>query len=152
MEKAGGGTTVDVTIDASNFNQITPTLSSVFMVRFAGAQGLAQIVSSGSPDACGLKGTILVINGNVRTANSGGRSFEGVISIQDPNNLGNLEYRNIGNFTLNSFTNIEGTATIAGTVDPHILDGIINHPGFHELKLWSWRECYDAQASTGCAP
>jgi len=152
MAGGGGGTSADITIDASNFNQITSPLSSVFMVRLTGAPGLTQIVSSGSPDDCGLKGTILVINGNVRTANSGGRCFDGVISIQDPNNLGNLEYRNIGNFTLNGFTNIEGTATIAGTVDPHILDDIINHPGFHELKLWSWRECYDTQASTGCAP
>jgi hypothetical protein len=122
-------------------------------MRFTGpTQGLVEIESTGSAAACGLKGTILVINGSVRTRNSGGKCFDGVISIQDPNNLGTLEYRNIGSFTLNGFVNIEGTATIGGTVDPHILDDIINHPGFHELKLWSWRECYDTQASTGCAP
>jgi len=146
-----------LTINDSNFNQITPAMSSVFVVRFTGPKGSVTVspnskTTVGGVDHCSLKGTILVINGDVSMSNSGGKCFEGVISIQDPNNLGTLQYTSNGTTSLNGFVNIEGNASIAGNTDPHILDDIINHPGFHELKLWSWRECYDTQASTGCAP
>jgi type II secretory pathway pseudopilin PulG len=133
-----------VTIDESNFYQISPPLSSVLVVRFTGpTKGEVRFEShrpTGSP--C-LAGTIVVINGDFKTNDSGDRCFNGVVSLQDSNDLGTLEYANTGNFTLNGFVNVEGTMNIQGSVNPFPGTDALNSPGYHDVKLWSWRECYN---------
>jgi len=145
VEQSGSASTV--LIDETTFYQISPALSSVYVVRFTGlTKGVVDIKpTTGSSTACPIKGIILVINGDVTTSSSGGRCFDGVISVQDPNNQG-LNYISSGNFTLNGFVNIEGSMTIAGSTNPVLGDDILSQPGFHTVKLWSWRECY----STTC--
>ena len=141
-DSTGGGSTV-------KFNQVTPQLSSVMVVRFTGSSpGTVNIRPTGS-DAfgCPLQGTLVVVNGNMETDNGGTKCFGGVLSVQDPNNNGNLYYKNAGTFTLNGFVNIEGTMTIKGTVGPVLSDDVLNQPGYHNVKIWSWRECYDANCS-----
>jgi len=147
VEQAGSAGTV--TIDESTFYQISPALSSVYVVRFTGAtRGLVEIKpTTGSSTACPIKGTILVINGDVNTSNGGTKCFDGVISVQDPNNFAAtsspLSYKNVGSFTLNGFVNIEGSMDISGSTNPILGDDILSQPGFHTVKLWSWRECYN---------
>jgi hypothetical protein len=138
---APGGTSY--TIDESNFYQITPRLSSVYVVRFTGPTKGSVTYNPNQPTGslC-LAGTILVINGDLRTSSSGDRCFDGIVSVQDPNNLGTLQYTNIGNFALNGYANIEGTMTIQGSVDPILGNDVLNQPGYHDIRVWSWRECY----------
>lgn len=137
-----GGTSI--TIDEDDFTQVTPALNSVLVVRFTGpTKGLVNLSPNGSSTPCALSGTIVVVNGDLTTSSSGARCFDGVISVQDPNNLGTLEYRNIGNFTLNGFANVEGSMSVQGSVNPIIGADVLNQPGFHDVEVWSWRECYD---------
>ncbi len=140
-----GGT---VNIDQDSFYQVTPALSSVYVVRFTGATtGLVNIRPTGSSTDCPIKGTILVLNGDINTSSLGASCFDGIVSLQDPNNLGTLDYTNVGDFTLNGFVNIEGTMTIQGSVDPILGGDVLNAPGYHNVKIWSWRECYNTTCS-----
>lgn len=142
IEQPGSGPTVDV--NASTFNQQAPALSSVMVVKFTGSsRGTVDIVSpAGGP--C-LSGTVLVINGDVNTSNAGAACFDGVLAIQrDPTNplAATLTYKNTGDFTLNGFANIDGKMQIRGGVGPILTDDVLNQPGYHDVKTWSWRECY----------
>lgn len=146
VEQAASAGVVD--INETTFNQTSPALSSVFVVRFTGATaGSVNLNPSGASSPCPIKGIIVVVNGSLRTSSSGARCFDGVISIQDPNALGTLEYRNNGNFTLNGFVNVDGSMTLAGSVNPLIGNDVLNMPGYHDIRVWSWRECYNTTCS-----
>jgi hypothetical protein len=133
----------NVNVDSDTFYQVAPALSSVYVVKFTGASPGNVDLSTNNGQPC-LSGTLLVINGSVDTANSGEKCFNGIIAVQkDPEYpTTNLEYRNIGNFTLNGFANIEGTMKIRGSVSPIVTNDVLNQPGYHDVKTWSWRECY----------
>ncbi len=135
---APGGHTASHTIDEENFYQVSPRLTSIYIVRFTGSQkGSVTLGSNQPPGSPCLGGTILVINGDFNTSNSGDRSFDGVISVQDPNSLGTLQYTNFGNFTLNGYASVEGTMNIKGSVNPLLGNDILNQPGYHDVELWS---------------
>ncbi len=134
-----------VNVNETTFFQATPALSSVFVVRFTGATsatpGRVVVNPDGLSTPCPIRGIILVLNGNVETSSSGARCFDGIISIQDPADLGSLIYKNNGNFSLNGFVNVDGSMTMAGSVSPLVGNDVLNMPGYHDVKLWSWREC-----------
>lgn len=158
-----GGPSSSVTLSNSTtggavqFNQVSHNkLASVFVVRFTGSQRGEVIYSpntsgfsppSGPTNPCPTGGTIVVVNGSFITSSADDRCFDGVVSVQDPNDLGTLEYRNQGNFSLNGFTNIQGTMELRGTVNPILGADVLNQPGYHNVRVWSWRECYNTSCS-----
>lgn len=134
-------------INQSTFHQVTPALSSVFVVRFTGSPGSVDIKPTGSATpTCPLKGTIVVINGKVDTASSGAKCFDGIIAVQDPTPATqDLYYDSTGgSFVLNGFLSVEGTIRLGGNVKPILGLDVLNQPGYHDVKIWSWRECYNA--------
>lgn len=149
IEQAAGAGTVE--ISEANFFQATPALSSVFVVRFTGATpaspGRVVIKPTVTGTPCVIRGVILVVDGTVETSSAGGRCFDGVISIQDHSSLGTLFYKNNGSFALNGFVNVDGDMNLAGSVNPLVGNDVLNMPGYHDVKQWSWRECYNATCS-----
>lgn len=132
-------------IDQTTFHQVDPALSSVMVIRFTGSKGSVDIQPTGSSTPCPIKGTILVINGDIKTSSGGGgRCFDGIISIQDPTPATpDLTYDSTGGgFSLNGFLNVEGTIKLGGNVSPILGLDVLNQPGYHDVKIWSWRECY----------
>ncbi len=138
-----GGPASSFTIDRENFYQVTPALGSVFVVRFTGDQrGVVDFVpNGGSSDGC-LKGVILVINGDFRTGGWGDGCFDGIISLQDPPPGDSLVYDNASGFTLNGYVSAEGTISMRGSANPIPGGDFLNSPGYHDIEVWSWRECH----------
>jgi len=131
-------------LDESKFLQVSPAPNSVYVVEFTGSTG-GEVKFETNAGSC-LKGTILVINGDFTTNNAGDKCFDGILSVQRNAALAaaeDLVYKNAGNFTLNGFMNIQGSMEIKGGVSPLLGGDVLNSPGYHNVKIWSWRECYN---------
>lgn len=130
-------------------------LNTVYFVEFAtgtpdnpvyGAKGRATY-QAGTTNPDGLsKGIVVVVNGDLETANSAlAADFQGVLIVRDGNDSDTqfMEFVSGGNVDVEGFVNVEGDMTLSGTIGgvlPGVLAGGL--PGIYDLNLWSWRECY----------
>lgn len=129
------------TINDSTYPTSASSKQTIYYVEFSGStRGSVDYAVSGSRE-----GTIVVINGDLRTSPSSA-GFTGVVIMRDPNNFAAtstpLQYTNQGDFTFTGYLNIEGTATIKGSANPILTQDVLKRPGFFDVSLWSWRELY----------
>lgn len=137
---------------------------TVMFIEFANADG-----SSGSKgdveyrvrssDADNLvKGTIVVLNGDLDTSSSAD-DFQGVMVIRDPDDTDNasdttdincndngtvMDFCNGGSLNIEGYVNIEGDMSLGGSVDGFLPAPLVNGvPGLFRVSQWSWRECYN---------
>jgi len=98
-----------------------------------------------------VKGTIVVVNGNLVT-NSSADDFQGAFVVRDGVRLGSAtdesqitKYDNGGSINLQGFLNVEGDISLRGNVDGLLPGELVNGiNGVYSLTLWSWRECYNS--------
>lgn len=130
-------------------------LDTVYFVEFAGGtddnpiygdKGKATFnATTTNPDNFN-KGIIVVVNGDLETANSlSADTLQGVGIVRDGIDADSqiTEFVHTGGATVQGFVNVEGDMKINGTVGgvlPGVLAGGL--PGIYDLNLWSWRECY----------
>jgi len=137
-----------------------PSLDSDQTVFYVKANGATIDYSVDYEDGSGdvlSKGLIVIENGNFRITNSG-NGFDGVIIITAGSDTSAALpctdgaatgcYTNTGNKTVKGFVIAGNTMKIGGTVDPFSVIGDYNQrPGFYNMALWSWRECYSVNCS-----
>jgi len=143
------------TIDSSNY----PALSNpntVIYIDFTGTSlgnATYKVTSTSNPDGW-VKGTIVVVNGNLTMSDAGKlKGFEGAVIVRDGNPNGQASDPNVptftmsGNFTLHGFANVEGDMNLSGNLEGMLPGSLVNGiPGLVALHRWSWQECY----SVGC--
>jgi hypothetical protein len=123
--------------------------NTVYFVEFTGAQGRVEFeVDAGTnPKASGV---IVVVNGDFLLTSAGvetgGGGFVGAVILHDPNPTDSavMTYEAQGNSALEGFVNVEGNMILGGSSSPFLGNGAHALPGFHQVKVWSWRECYSA--------
>jgi Tfp pilus assembly protein PilX len=140
---------------------------TVYFVEFAGGtddspvygtKGQAEYNVKGTTNADGLvKGTVVVVNGDLETSSSAGsgtNGFQGVMIVRDPNDADNtnednvMKYVNGGSFGIQGFVNVEGDISLQGSVNGFNPGVLVNGlPGLVDTSLWSWRECYTVTCS-----
>jgi hypothetical protein len=130
---------VDTTSTLTNKKYPNPSSDqTVFYVKANGAT--IDYFANYSPQS---KGLIVIENGNFEISNSS-NGFDGVVLITGDGVSTGL-YNNTGNETVKGFVVAEGKMTIGGSVDPFsVIGDYTQRPGFFDVKLWSWRECYNA--------
>jgi type II secretory pathway pseudopilin PulG len=150
VSKASG---TDLTIEGGSGTEEYPLdsdLETVYFVEFAdGAKGDVDYKVKDTSNADDLvKGTIVVINGDLETS-SAAKDFRGSFVVRDPNDADNddednvMEYDNGGSLNVEGFVNVEGDIKLSGNVDGVLPTGLEDGiPGLYEVNLWSWRECY----------
>jgi hypothetical protein len=114
-----------------------------------GAKGTVTYKANSSDSDNLVKGTIVVVNGDLNT-NSSADNFQGAIVIRDPNDLDNvlesnvMKYDNGGSVNVEGFLNVEGDISLRGNVDGFLpADLASGLPGLFKVSLWSWQECYN---------
>jgi hypothetical protein len=106
-----------------------------------------------------VKGTIVVMNGDLRTSPSAGDPFQGALIVRDPNDSDNgldnsaigctdsgkvMDFCNAGDFQIEGFVNVEGDIALRGDVDGFLPAELATGlPGLFKVNQWSWRECYN---------
>jgi hypothetical protein len=128
----------------SNPYPIPSPENTVYFVEFTSAKGKVTFeVDSGS--TLKAAGVIVVVNGDFHntTASNG---FRGAVIIHDPNPTDStvMTYEAQGGTSLEGFVNVEGNMILGGSASPFLGNGAHALPGFHQVKVWSWRECYNA--------
>lgn len=100
-----------------------------------------------------VKGTIVVVNGDLSTSSSAD-DFQGAFIVRDgdPTQIGGVEpvmtYDNGGSINVRGFINVEGDINLRGNVDGLLPGELVNGiPGLYSLSRWSWRECYNLTCS-----
>lgn len=101
-----------------------------------------------------VKGTIVVVNGDLNTSSSAD-DFQGAFIVRDGVNPGSAttesritKYDNGGSINLQGFMNVEGDISLRGNVDGLLPGDLVNGiSGLYSLSLWSWRECYNTSCS-----
>ena len=100
-----------------------------------------------------VKGTIVVVNGDLSTSSSAD-DFQGAFIVRDgdPTQIGGVEpvmiYNNGGSINVRGFINVEGDINLRGNVDGLLPGELVNGiPGLYSLSRWSWRECYNLTCS-----
>jgi hypothetical protein len=118
--------------------------NTVYYVEFTGAKGLVRFeVNSGiNPKATGV---IVVVNGDFLNVSSS-NGLTGAVIIHDPNPTDGtvMTYEAQGGTSLEGFVNVEGNMILGGSSSPFLGNGAQALPGFHQVKIWGWRECYNA--------
>jgi hypothetical protein len=149
-----GGANSSVTIGntGSEAYPNSSTHGTVYFVEFTGPDKGKVTFSVDSPtSSCNSttstgcpKGTIVVVNGDFETSSSA-EGYEGVVLVHDPNpnDTVTLSYKSTGNFNLRGFANVDGSMSLAGSVNPLATVAVVNHPGFYSIRQWSWRELYE---------
>lgn len=114
-----------------------------------GAKGAVDYKADSSDTDNLVKGTIVVVNGDLGT-NSSADDFQGAIIIRDPidtdNNLDSnvMHYENGGSINMEGILNVEGDISLRGSVDGFLPAALASGlPGLSKVSLWSWRECYN---------
>jgi hypothetical protein len=142
----GSGETFDIE-DGTLAEQYPPSsdLETVFFVEFAnGLKGDVDYRADTSNGDGYVKGTIVVVNGDLTTSSSADK-FEGAFVVRDPDptDAETMEYKNSGNQEIKGFANVEGNVTLSGNTGAaltgSLADGI---SGLYETEQWSWRELY----------
>lgn len=109
-----------------------------------------------------VKGTIVVLNGDLNTSSSAD-DFQGVMIIRDPDDDDNatdttgiscnatgtvMDFCNGGSLNIEGYVNVEGDMSLGGSVDGFLPAPLVNGvPGLFKVSLWSWRECYNTACS-----
>lgn len=143
--------------DGTSSGQYPPTSSltdTVFFVEFAngtddnptyGASGTANYrARTSNPDGL-VKGTLVVVHGDLKTSSSAD-DFQGVMIVRDANDADGdvLEFDNGGSLNIQGFVNVEGDMSLSGSVNGFLPGNLVNGlPGLIAVNLWSWRECYN---------
>lgn len=135
------------------------TLDTVMFIEFAeddgagnltyGTKGLARYRPRSANADNLVKGTIVVVNGDLETSSSAD-DFQGAFLVRDGVDPGSAttesqvtKYNNGGSINLQGFLNVEGDISLRGNVDGLLPGGLVNGiNGVYSLTLWSWRECY----------
>lgn len=135
------------------------TLDTVYFVEFAegtddspiyGARGTASYRANTSDADQKVKGTLVVVNGNLDFTVNSADDFQGVVVVRDSVSPGSATtesqvttFTKGGNIQLEGFANVEGDMSLSGTVDGILPGALVNGiPGLYNLSRWSWRECY----------
>ena len=161
------GSDFTIGVDLPLYPEHSDLTETVMYVEFANADGsftdaLGATVEKGtvtykatSTDSDNLvKGTIVVVNGDLRTSPSGRDDFQGVLIVRDPDDTDNGVESNVmtfdmgGSFNIEGFVNVEGDMSLGGSIDGFLPAPLINGvPGLFKVSLWSWRECYNTTCS-----
>lgn len=140
------------------------TLDTVYFVEFAegtddspiyGARGAANYRANTSDADQKVKGTLVVVNGNLDFTVNSADDFQGVVVVRDSVNPGSATtesqvptFTKGGNIQLEGFASVEGDISLSGTVDGILPGALVNGiPGLYSLSRWSWRECYSLNCS-----
>lgn len=150
------GSTFDIE-DGTDPGEYPPTSTltdTVFFVEFAdgtddspiyGASGLARYRADTDNADSLVKGTLVVVHGDLETG-SLADDFQGAMIVRDANDADSdvLEYDNGGSLNVQGFINVEGDISLGGSVNGFLPGDLVNGlPGLIDVKLWSWRECYN---------
>ncbi len=118
-----------------------------------GAKGDVTYKADSSDSDNLVKGTIVVVNGNLST-NSSADNFQGTMIIRDPNDGDNsvesnvMKFDNGGSINVEGFINVEGDMSLPGNVDGFLPAELASGlPGLFKVSLWSWREFYNTTCS-----
>jgi hypothetical protein len=128
-----------------------------------GAKGHVTYKSRSSDADNLVKGTIVVVNGDLDTSSSSD-AFQGAMIVRDPNDADNggdttsitcndssstvMDFCNSGSVNIEGFVNVEGDMRLGGNVGGFLPSELVNGlPGLFRVSLWSWRECYTATCS-----
>jgi hypothetical protein len=148
--------------DTPRYPADSEVTETVMFIEFANPDGsftdlLGNTVAKGSvlykansSDADNLvKGTIVVVNGDLNT-NSSADDFQGIMIVRDPNDNDNaveskvMKFDNGGSLNIEGFINVEGDMSLRGSIEGFLPATLVNGvPGLFKLDLWSWRECYN---------
>ena len=122
--------------------------TTVVFVEFAAGGLGSRNVSWNVPGTCTddppKRGVLVVNNGNF-TTQPNEALFSGVVIVRG-GEYADGSSEDTGRTCLDGFVNADGVIKIAGTVTPTVSDAAVNRPGFYDVRVWSWRECY----SLGC--
>lgn len=88
------------------------------------------------------EGILVVRNGNFELNNSS-NGFRGIIIVLG-NGTTTGNYETVEGTSVDGFALASGTMTIGGDVNPDSSTDYSNLLSLYNVKLWSWRECYDA--------
>jgi type II secretory pathway pseudopilin PulG len=136
------------------------TLETVYFVEFAegtddspiyGSKGLARYLANTSDADRKVKGTLVVVNGDLEFTVNSADDFQGVVIVRDSVSPGSAttesqvtKFTKGGNIQLEGFASVEGDMSLSGTVDGILPGPLVNGiPGLFKVSLWSWRECYN---------
>lgn len=154
---SGGSFNIDDGTGPDNYPRDSE-LDTVMFVEFAegsvdspvyGAKGSVEYRAR-TPSADNfVKGTIVVVNGDLNTSSSAD-DFQGALIVRDgdPTQIGGVDpvmvYDNGGSINVQGFVNVEGDIRLRGNVDGLLPGALVNGiPGLYSLSRWSWRECYN---------
>lgn len=128
-------------------------LETVMFIEYTGPRGLVTYRADTSSADNFVKGTIVVVNGDLNTSSSAD-DFQGAFIVRDgdPTQIGGVEpvmtYNNGGSINVRGFINVEGDINLRGNVDGLLPGELVNGiPGLYSLSRWSWRECYNLNCS-----
>ena len=136
------------------------TLDTVYFVEFAegtddnpvyGAKGTADYLADTTEADGKVKGTLVIVNGDLEFQVNSADDFQGVVVVRDRVAAGNAtlepevtRFNKSGNIQLEGFASVEGDIFLSGTVDGILPGALVNGiPGLFKVNLWSWRECYN---------
>lgn len=153
----GGSFTIDDTGgDTPDYPASSDLTETVMFIEFANADGTSAtkgevLYKANSSDSDNLvKGTIVVVNGDLETSPSAD-DFQGVMVIRDSDDTDNdeneeenvMEFDNSGSLNIEGYVNVEGDMSLGGSVDGFLPAELRNGvPGLFNITQWSWRECY----------
>lgn len=145
-------------LDTPRYPADSDLTDTVMFVEFAngtdaapiyGAKGGVTYKADSSDSDNLVKGTIVVMNGDLTTSSSAD-NFQGTMIIRDPNDGDNsvesnvMKYDNGGSINVEGFVNVEGDLSLRGNVDGFLPAELASGlPGLFKVNLWSWRECYN---------
>ena len=128
-------------------------LETVMFIEFTGSKGSVTYRADTSSADNFVKGTIVVVNGDLSTSSSAA-DFQGAFIVRDGDStqIGGAEpvmtYNNGGSINVRGFINVEGDINLRGNVDGLLSGELVNGiPGLYSLSRWSWRECYSLNCS-----
>jgi hypothetical protein len=128
-------------------------LETVMFIEFTGSKGSVTYRADTSSADNFVKGTIVVVNGDLSTSSSAD-DFQGAFIVRDGDStqIGGAEpvmtYNNGGSINVRGFINVEGDINLRGNVDGLLSGELVNGiPGLYSLSRWSWRECYSLNCS-----
>lgn len=115
-----------------------------------GSKGTANYRANTSDSDQLVKGTLVVLNGDLDFTVNSADDFQGAVVVRDSVNPGSATddsqvttFTKGGNIQLEGFASVEGDMSLSGTVDGILPGALVNGiPGLYDVSLWSWRECY----------